>query len=390
MASSALQVPRAAGFRLGQRPALDGVRGCAILAVMAQHARLVRGGFFGVDVFFVLSGFLITALLLQEWDATGAVSLPRFYLRRALRLLPALCALILVSWLFAWLVCGPVDEWLTRRSAVAVLLYYFNWEVILHPWPYQLLLHAWSLSVEEQFYLVWPVLLVLLLRRGVRRGWILAFVLAGIAAVNVERTWLLHRGATPHRFYFGTDTRLDVLLVGCLLGLLASWDLLPRKAWPRTILRVAGPVAAVALVWHGYRFCSWDAYVIRHGFLVVAVCTGILLASLLRQPPRLLNWLLERPLLGWIGRISYGLYLWHVLIFWQLVPLSEKYLSARGILHAYSPTLRVLLSVAGSLAVASLSYYLIERPFLALKRKFDRRPGPPAESCVTPPPAVAA
>jgi peptidoglycan/LPS O-acetylase OafA/YrhL len=376
-------------FRLGHRPALDGLRGCAILAVLLHHTfpTHLPGGFFGVDVFFVLSGFLITVLLLQEWRSTGAVSLPHFYLRRGLRLLPALCVCLLASWLFARWCYTPADARLTGRGALAVLFYYFNWKVLSARVPYYLLVHTWSLSVEEQFYLVWPLVLVVLLRLGARRRWILGVVAAGIPLIALERILLLWHTRNYGRLYYGTDTRADGLLAGCLVGLLASWDLLPRRGWPLAVLRAAALLAVPVLLWHG-TLSVGNLYVYRGGLSLVALSTATLLAALLHRPPRWLAWPLELPWLAWLGRVSYGLYLWHVLVCWHAIPYLREYLLSRGVLRGHPLALQALLEYPAALAVAALSFYLVERPFLALKDRLGRRPRPAPASLQ--PPASAA
>ena len=367
-------------FRLTHRPALDGLRGCAILAVMLCHTAppAAPAGFLGVDVFFVLSGFLITALLLQEWQRTGGISLRHFYLRRVLRLLPALVAFLLVSWLYARLAGSAVDEKLTRHGAVPILLYYFNWQVAYRMAPYYLVLHTWSLSVEEQFYLVWPLALLLLLRCRVPRAAVVGLLLAGVVAVAVERFRFCVIRVPIERVYFGTDTRADALLAGCLVGLLASWGWLPRAGWPRAALRGAGWAAVLVLLAHG-RSSVGDAYIYRGGFTVVALATAVLIAALVQSPPRLLDRALGLPPLAWVGRVSYGLYLWHVIVFWHLIPRLLAYIAAHGVFRSsFSPLLVGLLEFPAALGVAALSFYLIEQPFLRLKDRLGRpaAPGP--------------
>src|SRR5579885_2477102 len=145
------------GFHLGYRPWLDGLRGLAILAVFVYHLQLITGGFLGVDVFFVLSGFLITSLLLEEWQRRGTISFPRFYMRRALRLLPAFFAFLLAC--FVYIVIFRPDEVAAfRKEALVAACYVSNWPT-LHQVPMPTLGHAWSLSLEEQFYFLWPLLL---------------------------------------------------------------------------------------------------------------------------------------------------------------------------------------------------------------------------------------
>ena len=167
-------------FNLGYRPALDGLRGVAVLAVMVYHSGLIRGGFLGVDVFFTLSGFLITTLLLEEYARTGTLAIGRFYIRRALRLLPALVA-FLIFWGGVILTRIPSEYWSVLGGyLLGVLGYVANWLYIY--WrPLGVFSHTWSLAIEEQFYLVWPVLLFLLLRWVRRAPWIVAGLLAAAA-----------------------------------------------------------------------------------------------------------------------------------------------------------------------------------------------------------------
>ena len=208
----------------GYFPALDGLRALSVLAVLAFHAELpsVPGGFLGVEAFFVVSGFLITALLLLEQRGTGSISVPKFWLRRARRLLPALFAL-LVAVLFASLLLAPdaLDE--TRGDIDAALLYVSNWWQVVHHHSYfmavqrpPLLLHLWSLAVEEQFYLFWPLLIALLGQRAPR--WLppLAFTVALASAAWMAR--LFDPTLDPTRVYIGTDCRLSGLLLGSALA----------------------------------------------------------------------------------------------------------------------------------------------------------------------------
>src|SRR5450432_4085461 len=205
-------------------PALDGLRALSVLAVLAFHAEVTRapGGFLGVEVFFVVSGYLISALFLNELRLTGAISLPRFWLRRARRLLPALFALLAAALLLA-LVLAPdaLDE--TRSDSLAALFYASNWWQVVHHHSYfmaverpPLLLHLWSLAVEEQFYLLWP-LAIALLGRAARR-WLLPMALFGALASALWMAWLFDPSLDPTRVYVGTDARLSGLLLGSALA----------------------------------------------------------------------------------------------------------------------------------------------------------------------------
>src|SRR3954469_19950995 len=217
-------------------PALDGVRGVAVAGVLAFHGGVaaLRGGFLGVDAFFVLSGYLITALLLGEERATGRIRLTGFWARRARRLLPALLVLLAAVLAVSRFLLPPDELPALRGDALAALLYVANWR-LLHrgggyfaetaaPSPLQ---HTWSLAIEEQFYLVWPLLLVALLGlvRGrdprTRRAVVLGTCLAG-AAASVATTVLLRGHVDPDRLYYGTDTRAAALLVGAGLAALLS------------------------------------------------------------------------------------------------------------------------------------------------------------------------
>jgi peptidoglycan/LPS O-acetylase OafA/YrhL len=355
------------GFHLGYRRWLDGLRGVAILLVMASHVFLVPGGFLGVDIFFVLSGFLITSLLLEEWQQSGCIRLKRFYLRRALRLMPGFATLLVICGLSSLWLPSAAERWARCREVGVAACYVANWPS-LHRTHMPLLGHSWSLSVEEQFYLLWPLLLGSLLQLRLSRRRIVFLVGCGIVASAGLRMGLYHwyqsRGvdqiAAITRLYMGLDTRADALLVGCLLGLLATWNLLPRS---RRFLQWAGGSSIIFLFYLGY--LSWNRNLLSSQFYdglftVVALMTAVLIARLLSTPLPVVSWILESaPLVG-VGRISYALYLFHMPILHLFLPVCARGYYWTG----------VALFVGTTFLAAGLSYYLIERPCLRLKERF--------------------
>ncbi len=358
---------RVVGFHLGYRRWLDGLRGMAIVMVLAFHLGFLPGGSLGVDVFFVLSGFLITTLLAEEWQRRGSINLKLFYLRLALRLIPAFVTLLLLCALSS-LLLASAEAAARRREVIVAACYIANWPN-LHKSSMPLLGHTWSLSVEEQFYLLWPVLLYFMLRLRWPRRRILLIVGAGVLLSASLRLGLYRAGrAGPEkapdimRLYMGLDTRADSLLAGCLVGLLASWGLLPKS---RRFVFGTGMASLASLA--GIAYLAWnrclDHSQYYHGlFTAAALMVGVLLVRLLAAPSRLSSLVLESaPLVG-IGRISYGLYLYHIPIIALLGPL--------GLGHPATA-----FAVAGlTLASALLSYFLIERPCLQLKDRFGRLP----------------
>jgi peptidoglycan/LPS O-acetylase OafA/YrhL len=347
---------------LTQLPSLDGLRGIAILAVMLNNARYLRGGFLGVDIFFVLSGFLITALLLQEWERTGAIRLGAFYARRALRLLPALFALLAVVLVAPGLFYLAAPPW---KDAAITALYATNWVNAFGLRNMTILDHTWSLTVEEQFYVLWPPLVPALLGLRVPRRWILWMVLLGISVSTGLRVLLWNGPASIKRLYYGLDTRLDALLVGCLVALLVSWDLIPRTGKAVTAIRVVAGACAAALVLLLVT-ADRESRLTYHGLstLACAAVAGVLL-HVVYCPSRFRMLVLENAPIVWVGRISYGLYLWHDPLFLDL--LNSTRMAKLGL----SGLPALVVRFVAAFAVASLCFYLIERPFLRIKRRFS-------------------
>src|SRR4030042_5470516 len=240
------------GLKLGYRPELDGLRGISILLVYIHHlySPLMPGGFFGVDVFFVLSGFLITSLLVQEWGRKGSISLKDFYIRRALRLMPALLLLILITGGFALILLDKKGAIETYQGIWLTLAYASNWFIAFGYFTANNPLGiTWSLAIEEQFYLTWPISLSLALRIKLGRRWIICVLAFAVMIIPLHRRLLIEQGANIFRLYYSSDTRADALLVGCLAGLLFSWNLLPNN---KRIGIYMKSLAAVADIFLGY------------------------------------------------------------------------------------------------------------------------------------------
>ncbi len=365
-------------FHLGYRRWLDGLRGVAILLVLAFHLGPLPGGFLGVDVFFVLSGFLITSLLMEEWQSRGAIRLKQFYVRRALRLLPAFVLLLAFCFLSIFFLPTPEEKWERLKETTVAACYLSNWPM-LHQTSMPILGHTWSLSVEEQFYILWPTLLYGMLRLRLSRRFILLLVCCGIGASAALRMglyhWHLHHGTDKmtvvFRLYRGLDTRADALLAGCLLGLLAAWNLLPKS---RRSIRWTGATSILCLLYLGYLVSCRrpEDSLYYHGiFTVVALMTAIILARLLSAPARFACRILESALLVGTGRISYSLYLFHMPVLHLLLPVGLHVVNAVGPYWGYA--VLALLVVGFSYLAAFLSYCLVERPFLRLKDRLRPR-----------------
>lgn len=349
--------------RLGYRPALDGLRAVAVLAVMLHHSGLLPGGWLGVDVFFVLSGFLITTLLLEEYHRTGDVSLRRFYLRRALRLLPSLLALLVVFGAVIIAMSEPALLTSILLRLMAVFLYVANLAMMngfgLYPFA-----HTWSLAIEEQFYALWPLALLLLLRKVGNRIIVLLVVGGGIVGSIAWRSFLVHHHASLAWVYQGLDTRVDAILMGCALAMLTSWRLIPDSAPMVSGRRWAGAAGAVGLCLL-FATARYPRDFLEHFASTLAALAATLLICQLLSPGSLLARLLEaRPLVG-IGRISYGLYLWHFPIFFALGVLIGK----RTGFHPILLGLAWLITFAVCLA----SFKFLEQPALSLKSRLVER-----------------
>ncbi len=337
---------------------LDGIRAAAVVAVILYHAGLswMPGGLLGVDVFFVVSGFLITSLLLQERQRSGRISLREFWTRRLRRLAPALLLMVLLVTV-VWGFILKTDPLTLRRDSLFALGYGANWwfafsgqgyfQSLAPPSP---LLHTWSLAVEEQFYLLWPLVVVALCAKGRGVGrW--ALVGALIATLSTLAQSLA--GVWTDRLYYGTDTRAIPLLIGAACGAWYASHRAARLSMPKQVgLQTAGLVAAAAI---GYAFCAvagTSEVLYRGGFLLIAVAVAVLILAVTMGQRGPLALLLDLPALRYLGRRSYGLYLWH----WPLFLLLNH--ARTGLSGSYLLCARLVLT----LGVAAASYRWVETP----------------------------
>ena len=317
----------------------------------------IRGGYLGLDLFFVLSGFLITALLLGEAGDKGTVRFGAFYTRRALRLLPALYLLLLgyaVYATFSDLDTGNV--WPTTRSA---LLYVTNWQIVFDPSSMsEELIHLWSLAFEEQFYLIWPVTLIALLRLRLDPRALAGVIALTAAGVALWRAWLWEQGVPWPELAIRTDARIDAMLIGALVAVL--WT---RRRTPIRGIDEAAWVALAVMAWCAYSFDGTEGASYQGGLSLFHVSSAIVVLAVVNGTwgaVRFFEWTPFRAL----GRYSYGIYLWHHFIFFAVSR------NAPGLSGAE----RVIIALALSAIAATVSWTLVERPALRLKHRFGGQP----------------
>jgi peptidoglycan/LPS O-acetylase OafA/YrhL len=350
--------PRPIGY---VRP-LDGLRAVAVALVVVYHLGYagVAGGYIGVEVFFIISGWLVCALLMNEHQRTGRIALGGFWLRRIRRLVPAMAAVIAATVTVASVV-DPGRLALLRTQAIAALGYHLNWRLVADDQSYfdaaagpTALEHLWSLSIEEQFYLLFPLLAAGVLVRRSRSGAV-RLVLGLAVASTLLRLLLVDPGADPSRIYFGTDTRLSGLLLGVALGLF--WT--PNRLRPHDSRRFTATLDAIALAgalviaWYALRVDEHGAAAFRTDFTLVQLGTLLLLAVVVYPAPTRTARVLSAGPLVWVGERSYGIYLihWPVIVFLSDAPGEQP-----------DGPLSVVLQVALILGLAALSYRYLEQP----------------------------
>ena len=340
------------------RPQLDGLRSVAVYLVLVFHCGVaaLAGGFIGVDVFFVLSGFLVTNVMLEEIRSTGTLSLGRFYARRVRRLLPAAVLVVVATCLLFVLVASVTRRLEIVGDARAALLYVANWHFLGQSNDYfaqedaaSPFLHFWSLAIEEQFYVVFPVVLLLLARRARRRLRTTALVVAalGLASLGAQLYWM---SADPNHAYYGTDARLYQLLAGALLAvLLVGRPRLADSRWGSA--PVAGAGALLGLAGLGVLGSGLVDVVPGWRGLGATVATVAVIAGITLRSRSWLARALARPVPVYLGTISYGTYLWH----WPVILVLRELLEL-------GPLATVLVATPLATGLAALSFAVLESP----------------------------
>lgn len=343
-------------------PGLDGLRAIAVLGIIIYHLnrKWLTGGFIGVDTFFVISGYLITSLLLREYEEKGIINLKQFWIRRIKRLLPAVIALLITVGI-ATLLFEPQQIIRVKHDIIAALFYVSNWWYIakdvnyFEQFSFMPLKHLWSLAIEEQFYLFFPfILVILLLTIKKYRNVTLIFWIVSLASL-LEMVIISQPNVGYSRVYFGTDTRLQTLLLGVILAFV--WPPFKLKANPPQLLRRAidgiGIGSLLILIILFFTVNDDSDWIYNGGFYLISLVTLFVIASVV-HPSTMIAKFLGHPLLVYIGKRSYSLYLWHFAV------ISFLHIHfVDGQLPIYVYILDILLTVV----FAELSYRYIETPF---------------------------
>ncbi|MBG9719446.1 acyltransferase family protein [Bacillus mycoides] len=341
---------------------LDSLRGLAILGVILYHINFnwMPGGFLGVTVFFVLSGYLITDILAMEWKRNKRIDLKKFWLSRARRLLPAMFVMLVITLAWITIFHSSLLEKM-RGDSLAALFYVSNWWYIYHKLSYfdnfnQLspLNHFWSLAVEEQFYVVWPFIISLGLYHIKKQSRMILLICLGAVASALAMAILYEPGADPSRIYYGTDTRAFSLLIGAALALIWPSNRLANKIIPkaRLILDVVGGTALIIILLMFWKTNQYDPFLYNGGMVLLSIATALLVANLAHPASRIAQFLRFRPL-RWIGIRSYGIYLWH----YPILTLTTPKVNAGDF-----SLIRAILQFFLIIMIAQISWKYIEKP----------------------------
>jgi peptidoglycan/LPS O-acetylase OafA/YrhL len=355
---------------LGRVPSLDGLRAIAVLIVFVSHLEIflpihalivVPGGTVGLEPFFVLSGFLITALLLKEQSKTGSIGRWDFYKRRIVRLIPPLILLLIGNVLFALLTSGWNHT--QEQSLLSVLFYYSNYYVAKSPNAFCANLapgyeHLWSLSFEEQFYLIWPWVVIAFLTVNRRPRTVVITLVSAIAVVGAYRGLSYHGVGSWCYLFHATQSRADALLWGCLAA-----HLWVRAKEPIRVLRyLAWPAAAFLVACLPFSNIS-GPFLYLGGFDAIDFCSAVILLALLG------NYWVGRRFFEWtpfakLGLVAYGFYLWHLTIFYVVAQVDD----------GWNDVLRVFAATAGTLVMTLLSWFILEKPLQEWVHRVKARP----------------
>lgn len=363
--------------RLRQVKGLDGLRGLAVLAVVVYHffGDILPGGYLGVDLFFVLSGFLITSLLVREYRVNNTISLKDFWIRRFRRILPAALVTLFIVTAIVTAIGGDIAVGI-REQFLGTLFFVNNWTQIATSQSYfaenevQVFAHYWSLAVEEQFYIIWPLVTLGIfvftqrrLRRSPRR--IPMLVTALLAVLSAAAMALLFTpGEDPTRVYYGTDTHAFGLLIGAFLSLaVTSTRNDPRvDSWPsagKFEARAAGAIGALALIGYVIQllFMGDDLAVTYQGGLLLTSVLGVLMIWGVIRETGPLTWVFRTNVMRWLGQRSFSLYLWH----WPVIMILRALFDADG--HMDHKWILGLVAVPIALLISEISYQHVENPF---------------------------
>jgi peptidoglycan/LPS O-acetylase OafA/YrhL len=365
--------PDKPAFRLGNRPPLTGIRVWAVSTVLVYHANFgaMRGAWASMEVFFVLSGFLITAMLSGEARRNGRVSLTRFYSRRAIRLLPPLFLAVALLAVYASLVHVYESGQRVWGDTLAAVFYYADYRSALGHAPFLgFFAQTWSLSVEEQFYVIWAVLLAVVVSRG-RRWMAYSLAVAGVVLSTADRTWTVL--SAPHftttvaeRAYYSFDTRADALFLGCLLGLLATDGYFSN--WSKRacqILTVAAAAATALIVWILFNTPVYGETTLIWWQPAATAASAVLISYLVLCPRSLGTRFIGLGVFVFLGNLSYTIYLLHFGVYLALEP------GPNGTHWSFWPT--EILRLAIVLALATASWFAIERPLSRWRQRSAAR-----------------
>ncbi|NOU71313.1 acyltransferase family protein [Paenibacillus sp. LMG 31458] len=343
-------------------PGLDGLRALSVMAVIAYHFNFkwASGGLLGVGVFFVLSGYLITDQLITQWKRNRRLDLKEFWIRRARRLLPAMFTML--AFVAIWLILFDKSRFIALKADfLSAALYFNNWWLIFHKVSYfesfgppSPIGHLWSLAVEEQFYLIWPLVLIILLRIVPQRGKVFLLTLVGAAASVLAMAMIYVPGMDPSRVYYGTDTRVFAMLIGAALAIvLPSQNItanISRRS--RNFLDLAGGIGLFIIILMIWRTNEYGDYLYYGGLMFFSIISAIVVAVLVHPASRLARLMGYGPL-RWIGVRSYSLYIWHYPVIILTSPTIET--NSSGII-------RIFFQIVASLLLAALSWKYIEEP----------------------------